>query len=117
MQIGWLDLAATAGPAIHEYHAIRDCLVLVGIRPDVSGVSNSPYVFLIGPLLRNLSSSGALAGRDETAWGVDQSVSLVRELLGGSRAACCRTPSSSHGRGRNKRGRNQVSNYETVEPE
>jgi hypothetical protein len=30
----------------------------------------------------DLSSSGALAGRDETAWGLDQSVSLVRELLG-----------------------------------
>jgi len=27
--IGWLGLAATAGLAIHEYHAIRDCLVLM----------------------------------------------------------------------------------------
>jgi hypothetical protein len=31
----------------------------------------------------DLSSSGSLAGREvEIAWGVDQSVSLVRELLG-----------------------------------
>jgi hypothetical protein len=27
--IGWLGLAATVGLAIHEYHAIRDCLVLM----------------------------------------------------------------------------------------
>ena len=31
---------------------------------------------------RDTSWNGALAGRDETAWGLDQSVSLVRELLG-----------------------------------
>ena len=27
--IGWLGLAATVGLAIREYHAIRDCLVLM----------------------------------------------------------------------------------------
>jgi hypothetical protein len=31
---------------------------------------------------RSLSSSNALAGRDETAWDPDQSVSLLPELLG-----------------------------------
>ena len=76
-----------------------------------------------------LSSSGALPGRDETAWDLDQSVSLLRELLGQLRPRGILTPWMAelerllspaligHGRGRNKRGRDQVSNYETVEAE
>ena len=60
---------------------------------------------------------------------LDQSVPLLRELLGQLRPRGILTAWMAelerllspaligHGRGRNKRGRDQVSNYETVEAE